>query len=263
MQPAKTECMKILIVDDEELICENLKAILSEHINYNISIAGMANDTCAAEQLIAVSQPDLVLLDINMPGENAFEFLHRLGNFSFEVIFVTAHDEFALKAFKLNAIDYILKPISISDITIAIGKARERLIQKKIASGNPSFYSKILQQVYNKSSPDQFTFRDNKTVNIIPFKDIIYLEAKGAYSRIYYTHNNREQSFIMSHSLSEYEQLLPYELFYRVHKSYLINRMHVMNVTRSGNPATLLTDNRSLPVGRRRLSKFLSFLNGI
>lgn len=263
MQPSKTDSIKVLITDDEELICKNLQNILLEYVPCNITVVGIAHTTKDAEKIISSTHPDVVLLDIDMPGENAFEFLQRLGSFSFEVIFVTAFDDFALKAFKLNAIDYILKPVSIPEIITAFERTKERIAHKKMALGNPSLYSKILEQVYNKSSHDQFTFRDNNTVTVIPFKDIVYLEARGSYSRVHYLVNNRIHNFIMSHSLSEYEQLLPDELFYRVHKSYLINRMHVMNVTRNGPPATLLTENKSLPVGRRRLSKFLSFLNGI
>ncbi|HEY9177527.1 MAG TPA: LytTR family DNA-binding domain-containing protein, partial [Flavipsychrobacter sp.] len=206
--------------------------------------------------------PDLVFLDIHMPGENAFEFLHRIGSFSFEIVFVTAFDDYAINAFKLNAVDYILKPVYVAEVEAALQKAKEKLLHKKITLKDSAFFSRILQQVYNKQSLDQFSFRDNGTVHVVPFKDIIYIEAMGSYTRVFYRIDNREKTFTMSHSLSEYEQLLPGELFYRIHKSYLVNRMHVLNVSKSGTPATLLSDSRMLPVGRRRLAGFLSFLNG-
>lgn len=262
MKKKQQNLISVLIVDDEPEACDNLEAILTTYAPDSIHIAGKATDTIQAEVLIRQSSPDLVLLDIHIPNENGFEFLSRLGQYTFEIIFVTAYDQYALKAFKLNAIDYILKPISIQELTTAVDKVKERLLYKKIAHNDQLSTSRVLQQVYNKTTLNQFTFKDKQRVNVVLFEHILYIEAMGSYSKMFYTVDGKEQSYVLSHSLSEYEELLPPELFYRVHKSYLINRMHVVNVSKDGNPTALLSSNFSLPVGRRRLSSFLSFLSG-
>src|SRR4051812_32436582 len=123
--PANEKAMRVLIIDDEQEACDNLKNILSEYIDSNIHVLRTANDTIAAQWLITELNPDAIFLDIDMHNENAFEFLQRIYPYNFEIIFVTAYDEFAIKAFKLNAIDYILKPINIDELTNAIIKLRE------------------------------------------------------------------------------------------------------------------------------------------
>src|ERR1700740_2529996 len=118
--PADHLSLNVLIVDDEMEACANLQHILSEYVDKEINIVGIANNTREAEAAIAKAAPAAVFLDIEMPNENAFHFLERIAPFNFEVIFVTAYDEYAVKAFKLNAVDYILKPISINELNQAV-----------------------------------------------------------------------------------------------------------------------------------------------
>src|ERR1043165_6987188 len=106
-QPA-VNALKVLIVDDETEACRNLQNILSKYIDCNIQVAGVAHNTVEAERLVRLHNPDAVFLDIEMPEENAFDFLQRIYPYSFEVIFITAYDEYAIKAFKLHAMDYLL-----------------------------------------------------------------------------------------------------------------------------------------------------------
>src|ERR1700689_5825299 len=124
--PSDNALLNVLIVDDEMEACDNLKNILMEYVDKEINIAGIANNTREAEAQINNFLPDAVFLDIEMPNENAFHFLSRISPFGFEVIFVTAYDEYAIKAFKLNAVDYILKPISIAELTAAVQKLKEK-----------------------------------------------------------------------------------------------------------------------------------------
>lgn len=256
------QSLNVVIIDDEPEACENLKFILKQYINCNISVAAIAHNTRDAELITKATQPDLIFMDIDMPRENAFDFLQRIQPVSFEIIFVTAFDEYAVKAFKLNAVDYILKPINIGELELAIEKVRERILHKKIFQQDHTFYDRILQEVYNKTSIEQFTFKGKDSVEVIPFKDIIFIEAMGSYSKIHYRKEHQEKNFVMSHSIAEYEELLPAHLFYRIHKSYLVNRVHVTQIYKGENPSTLLDDKKTLPVGRRRLQSFLSFING-
>ena len=136
------------------------------------------------------------------------------------------------------------------------------ILQKKIIQQDHTFYNRLLKEVYNKTSIEQFTFKGKDCVEVVPFKDIIFIEAMGSYSKIHYLKEGYEKNFVMSHSISEYEELLPSQLFYRIHKSYLVNRVHVTQILKGENPSTLLRDKKTLPVGRRRLQDFLSYING-
>jgi two-component system, LytTR family, response regulator len=257
-----SHCLKAMIIDDEHEACENLKFILKQYITCNISVAAIAHNTKDAEHLAQAIKPDLVFMDIDMPRENAFDFLQRIQPISFEIIFVTAFDEYAVKAFKLNAIDYILKPINIGELEHAIKKVQERLLHKKIFGQDFAFYNNLLKEVYNKTSIEQFTFKGKDGMEVVPFKDIVFIEAMGSYSKIYCYKEQHEKNFVMSHSIAEYEEILPPRLFYRIHKSYLVNRVHVLQIFKGDAPSTLLSDKKNLPVGRRRLQAFLSFING-
>src|SRR6202012_3296754 len=115
--------------------CINLKNILREYVDREINVVGVANNTREAEKQITRFSPNAIFLDIEMPNENAFHFLTRISPFEFEVIFVTAYDEYAVKAFKLNAVDYILKPISIEEVSNAVTKAKEHIAYKKLIAG--------------------------------------------------------------------------------------------------------------------------------
>src|SRR5579872_2150289 len=120
--PLKPKPLKVLIVDDERKACINLRNLLLTYVDKDINIAGIASDTHDAYTQIIKHTPDAVFLDIEMPNENAFHFLERIGPVDFEVVFVTAFDEYAVRAFKLNALDYILKPISVSELRNAHAK---------------------------------------------------------------------------------------------------------------------------------------------
>src|SRR5690242_15259365 len=125
--PANSKSLQVLIVDDEKKACTNLKNILLEFVDPGIVIAGIANSTAEAESLIADTTPDAIFLDIEMPTENAFHFLDRISPVNFEVIFVTAYEEYAVRAFRLNAVDYILKPISIAELKKAVQRLKDRI----------------------------------------------------------------------------------------------------------------------------------------
>lgn len=251
--------IKFLIVDDEKEACINLRNMLIEYVNPGLYIAGIANSTHEAEQQIAKIEPDAIFLDIEMPKENAFQFLERMSPFKFEVIFVTAYDEYAIKAFKLNAVDYILKPISIAELQHAVQKLQQRLNVKKFLSNGGSF-AEIANQIKNKIKQHRITLRDNNNIDVIDFKDICFVEAQGSYSRIVFLKNGEVKEITMSNSISEYEELLPTDHFYRVHRSYLINCAHVKKIIKEDAHYIVINETATIPVSRRRYLPLLEFL---
>lgn len=252
--------LNVILVDDEKNACVNLKNLLLEYVEPDINIAGIAYSTAEAEQLITSLAPDAVFLDIEMPNENAFAFLERIAPVIFEVIFVTAYDEYAIKAFKLNAIDYILKPISIPELMHAVDKLKEKIRYTRFMAKNNISYAEIANQVNNKIKQTRITLKGINGIEVVDFKDICFIEAQSSYSRIQFIKNNSVKEITMSSPLSDYEELLPNDSFYRIHRSYLLNCSHIKKIVNDGLYQVTIRDNIKLPVGRRRFAPLLEFL---
>ena len=255
-----TNFLTALIVDDEPEACRNLQKRLSQYISCNIDVLGTAHDTRSAESLIRNLNPDVVFMDIEMPGETGFELLQRLGSFPFEVIFATAYDEYAIKAFKLHAIDYLLKPIAIDDLQVAVNSVMDKVLQKKTAAEDKTRYHELLNSIDSKKQTRHLAVKDKGITYIIGFERIAYIEAMAGYSKIFYTEGKLEKTLVSSHSISEYEEMLTADGFYRIHKSYLVNCTKVKAITKDETPCVLLPGETRLPIGRRRLAGLTSFL---
>ncbi len=258
--PTINTSFKVLIVDDEKKACVNLQNLLLEYVDPDINIAGIANSTKEAEALILEHQPDALFLDIEMPNENAFAFLERVSPVNFEVIFVTAYDEYALKAFKLNAIDYILKPISIPELRTAHLKLKERLKFKRLLAKQDFSFNQLSDQVKNKSKLHKITLRDSNTIEVVEFNDLVFVEAQSSYSRIVFFKDGKEKEMVLSNPLSEYEEILPDAQFYRIHRSYLINCKQIKRISTDNGGQVIMKNDATLPVSRRRYAPLISFL---
>ena len=252
--------INVLIVDDEKEACANLENILKNYVDEGVNIVGTAHNTKEAEKQINKFSPDAVFLDIEMPNENAFHFLERISPFNFDVIFVTAFDEYAIRAFKLNAIDYILKPISINELVTAIQKLREKINLRKLIKQNNTSFEQISNQVNNKTKPHRITLRDNNVIEVVEFKDIYFVEAMGSYIRIIFLKESVVKEITMSGSLTDYEELLPFEYFFRIHKSYLINCLYVNKILKDDYSHIVINGVYTLPISRRRYAPLLDFL---
>ena len=252
--------INVLLIDDEIEACRNLKSILVEYIDPAINIVGVAYSAAEAEKQLTLHNPDAVFLDIEMPNENAFQFLERVSPINFEVIFVTAYDEYAIKAFKLNAVDYILKPISISELANAVAKLKERIKYKTHFNAGNNDFSEISKQITSKAKLNKIALKGNNNVEIVSFRDIIYIEAFGGYSKVFYLKNGHPTDMLTSYSIAEYEDMLPSELFFRVHKSFLINCDCIKKIHKEESPSILLHSSFTIPVSRRRFSGLLEFL---
>lgn len=251
---------KVLIVDDEKKACTNLYTILKEYIDLDILIAGVANSAWEAELLIREHKPDALFLDIEMPNENAFTFLDRIAPVDFEVVFVTAYDEYALRAFKLNAIDYILKPISIPELKKAYQKLQDRLKYKQLVSEQRISYSELNEQVQDKAKPRKIALRDNTTTELVDFMDILFVEAQSSYSKIVFMKQKVVKEMTLSNPLSDYEAMLPEALFYRIHRSFLINCKHIKRIVNEANSQVIMKNDLAIPVSRRRYASLIDYL---
>lgn len=252
--------LNVLIIDDEIEACRNLKSILLEYIDPDINIMGIANSSAEAEKQLQQFNPDAVFLDIEMPAENAFSFLERIAPVHFEVIFVTAYDEYAVRAFKLNAVDYILKPISIPELANAVTKLKERVLFKTHFNPANSDFTELSRQINTRQKLNKIALKGNNNVEIVAFKDILYVEAFGGYSKVFFMRDGAIADIFTSYAISEYEDMLPPEHFYRIHKSYLINCDQIKKIHKDESPTVLLQSGQTIPVSRRRFSSLLEFL---
>ena len=250
-----------LIVDDEKKACTNLKNMLTEYVPDGLNIAGMAHNTRDAEKQIGDVNPDVVFLDIEMPNENAFHFLDRIAPINFEVIFVTSYNEYAIKAFRLNAVDYILKPISISELVSAVEKLKDRIrFKKTLPQYTPAAYTQISEEVNNRNAAHKIILKSTNSTEVVDFKHIFFIEAQSSYSKFVFTKGTAIREVVMSNPLSDYEELLPTDIFYRIHRSYLVNCGLIKKIWKNGSNRLQLQDNIILPVSRRRFPLLLDFL---
>lgn len=253
------EKLNVLIVDDETHACINLRNLLSQYAGDMVNIAGIANDTADAGELINRVQPDAVFLDIDMPNENAFQFLSRVAPVNFEIVFVTAYDEYAIRAFKLNAFDYILKPVDIDELVNCVARLSTRVSQTKELNKTAA-YLELQSQVANKAPQNKIVLRAGNNTIVIDFEDILFVEAQQNYSKFHFIKGNSIAETVTSTNLMEYEELLPAHMFFRTHRAYLINCMYAERILKSDQNYVVLKEVYKIPIARRRHLPLLDFL---
>lgn len=234
--------IKSIIVDDEKHGRENLAGILTEYCP-GVEITGEADSVEAALTLIREQPPDLVFLDIEMPRANGFKLLEHLKDLRFEVIFVTAYDNYAIKAIRFSAADYILKPINHNELKTAVEKVAERIRQKKENERLKSLYHNLNQPDSPRiglPAGDRTEFAETNT--------ILRCQGEGNYTHIYFEGKNH---LLVSKTLFEFEELLQEFSFARVHKAHLVNMKHVVAYIRS-ECLLKLSNGELIPVSRRR-----------
>lgn len=245
--------IKTILVDDEPKNLRILKQLLQTYCP-NLDIIGEAQNIQAAKELIVNSDPELIFLDIEMPNGNAFDLLQQVLPISFEIIFITAFDAYALKAFRYSALDYLLKPVSIEDLVASVKKATDRLLQKSANSKLENLLnnSKLTPERQRVAVPTR-----EGGIFFLELNEISHIMAESGYSFIF---DNSGQKFICDNPIKYYEDLLPVTQFFRVHYSYLVNRESVKKY-KPGRGGMLELKNKSIiEVATRRKVEFLNWL---
>ena len=239
--------MKAIIVDDEPKARSILKNIILEHCK-GVELIGEAADIKSAVKLINSNTVDLVFLDIEMPNENGFALFDYFNNPGFETIFCTAYSEYAIKAFEVSAVDYILKPISISKIQLAIEKASKQHGQNQINNRIAVLKENItVNQLQKIALPlaDGLTF--------IKIDDILYFEADGSYTHVI----TIKEKFLISKKIKEFDELLANDSrFFRVHRSYLINIHQIQKYCKKDGASLIFSNTKTIPVSREKKNDF-------
>ena len=236
--------IRSIIIDDEQ---HCIRALLNDLQNNCNSIEVL--DTCnsAKEGMLSIKKhkPDLIFLDVEMPWMNGFEMLELLGDINSSIIFTTAHDEFAAKAFRISAVDYLLKPVDANDLKTAVQKV-ERKMQE---GGSLEHIANLLRNIKQPSQDQKIALPQREGYEFVEVSSILYCQAEGAYTRVFLV----DTKFILvSKSLGDIEELLPQDLFQRIHHSTIVNIDFVTHFVRSDGGYVKLKTGEELTVSKSR-----------
>jgi two-component system, LytTR family, response regulator len=240
--------MKCIIIDDEKHCIKTLTRLLGTNFP-EVNILCTCFDSTKAFDLIQLHKPDFIFLDIEMPFLNGFDLLSKFENLFFEVIFTTAYDSYAIKAIKYSALDYLLKPISLEDLSAAIKKIKTR--QSSISKAQVQMATAL----HNKQLPDTIALPTNEGLTFTSVNDIAFCTADGSYTRMFMTDKSE---ILFSKSMGDVEELLSGYHFFRIHHSTLINLKHVKQYIRGEGGEVIMSNGQNLPVARTRKADFLN-----
>jgi len=245
--------LSAVIIDDESGSRENLKLLLKNYCP-SIDLVGMAANVPTGLAKIAALKPEVIFLDIEMPGQDGFEMLEQLPDrYNYKVVFTTAYEAYAVKAFRVSAVDYLLKPININDLKHAIEKLNET--KSKDQESRVGLLKENLTNGIKKIAiphQDGFTFER--------LDNIVYLEANRNYTCIHREENN---TFLVAKSLREFEDLLSSAGFFRTHRSFLINLRHVEEWVKKDGGYIVMSNEHQIPLVKDRRESFLNCYQGL
>ncbi len=239
-----------IIVDDEKRSCSVLKNLLLEYCE-GVSVVDTAHSVSAAVESICSHRPDVVFLDIQLNTESGFSILEQTNGLNYNVVFITAYDQYALKAIKHSAVDYLLKPISIDELSSAVAKCRS-LARHGHEVAMPDSRMPIASLPQHKlalATPDEILF--------VEISDITRMRAERNYTCVYVASGER---YVVSHTLKEYEEMLAVHSFIRVHHSHLVNLNKVRKYVRGKGGHVVMSDGATVEVSVRKKDELLRAL---
>ena len=245
--------IKAIAIDDER----HCLITLEHHLNKTgeIELVAAIQDSTVAVDKIKELKPEIVFVDIEMPGMNGFEVLSRFETLPFKVVFTTAYDQYAIKALKMNALDYLLKPVAFEDIKEVIEKYKnsEMHLSKEQISHLYRFSRGKMQDTIALSMQEGLLF--------VKVEDIMYVEGSGSYSTIVMTDKSKH---LASKGISLFEEVLEdHQLFFRAHKSFLVNIRHIKQYMRGEGGEIIMKDGKSISLSRNKKQEFLDLFKRI
>jgi two-component system LytT family response regulator len=244
--------IKSVIIDDEELAQQTLQLMLNEFAP-EVTISGFANSAVNGILAIKEIQPDLIFLDVEMSGGTGFDMLDAIDNINFDVIFVTAHEKFALKAFKYEALDFLLKPVDPDELVNAVAKFKKRVTPEDKLEHRMDLVKTL--SILNSKVP--LPHKDG--VKFIEMSKVIRMEADGSYVTIF---SLDERPQVISKPLKFYSTLLSEAVFLRVHRSHLVNINYVSEFIREGGGFVVLENGERVQVADKKREMVLRRLSG-
>lgn len=249
--------IKSIIVDDEQHCINRLVDLLQTHCKNTVQVVGTFNTAEDAIAGISELKPDLLFLDVQLHSSTGFDLLGQVGEINLEVIFVTAYDNYAIKAFKFSAFDYLLKPIDSDDLLQAINKLQKVLQQHELSDK----FNVLLDNLKNHKEPTKkITVPTGTGLVFLSINDIIRCEADVNYTTIYL---KDKQKLMVAKTLKDFDEMLSDHQFFRIHNSHLINMNYIKSYHKGKGGYVSLTDNTSLEVSTRRKELFLKKIKEI
>lgn len=240
--------MKCLIIDDERDAVEALHLTLMD-VCPEVAVTGKYTEPEKGLAAIRLQSPDLVFLDIEMPRMNGFQLLEELGEFAFSLVFVTAYDQFAVKAFRYSALDYLLKPVNPDDLRRTVERAGEKqriekqqidLLRRQLFAPNVKAFDKIALPYAHG-----YTF--------VELADVMYCESDGSYTRFYL---QTGEMYLITKTLGDVENILGGGDFFRIHKQFLVNMRQIRNYIRGDGGYVVMPNKVNIPVSRIKKDEF-------
>ncbi len=248
-----------LIVDDEPRGRTTLRTLLEMHCP-DVKILAEADSASAGVEAVREHNPDVVFLDIQMPGGSGFQLLEQVGDLRFKVIFTTAHGEYALKAIKYAALDYLLKPIDGDELVLAVDRARKDLAENSGDTAETQVALQGLLENVRAASPANakiaLPFSDG--LQFVEIKDIVRFEASGSYTEVVLLNSD---TIVVSKPIKVYDDMLGDSDFFRVHNSHLVNLDHVVKYIRSDGGRVEMRDKATIAVSRRKKDELIKRLS--
>jgi two-component system, LytTR family, response regulator len=243
--------LRTIFIDDEPQSVALLRHLTAEYCP-GVEVIGAYTDSMEALLAIRADKPDLVFLDIEMPKLNGFELLNQCQPIDFKVVFTTAYNQYAVRAFKYSALDYLLKPIAPEDLVAAVKKAVQEPAMPDLKQYD------VLQQFnpLRQNSPQKMVIPTLEGLIFIEITDIVHCDADGSYCKVWLVNGD---SFVISKPLREVEEMLHFDYFYRSHHSHLINLRRIKKYIRADGDV-YMTNGNLIPVARSKRQEFLDLV---
>lgn len=242
--------LKAVIIEDEQKARRILQTLIEENCD-NIKILDTAEDVPSGVKAIIQHKPDVVFLDIELPGFNGFELADFFEEINFEIIFTTAYSQYALQAFQMSAVDYLLKPIQIDQLIAAVEKARKRRglqVAEKM---------KVLKDNLSPSLSKKIALPIAEGYLFVEQDEIVYLEADNTYTTVYFTNGNK---IVVSRSLKEFVELIASPDFFKPHRSYYVNAARIRQFNRQDGGSLIMENGHTIYIARDKKQEFLDFM---
>jgi two-component system LytT family response regulator len=247
--------LRTIIIDDEENIRILLRGILKTHCT-DVDVVAEAGSVAQAYEAIRAFKPDLLLLDIRLGDGTGFGLLEKFEKIDFRIIFVTSYEEYALKALKLSAVDYIMKPVIADELVAAIDKTRHL-----IGKGEEQPVKVLVDNSKNPNNQDKkLVLKTADKFHFVPVGDIIRCESDSSYTKFLLADNT---SILISRTMKEFEDILTGFGFFRPFKSDLINLKHIKAFNKTDGGFIIMTDNSRVPLSDRKREEFFRLMEGL
>lgn len=244
-----------ILVDDERINIDNLQALLARHCE-NIEVVATAVNADEAKERILELAPDVVFLDIDMPGKNGFDLLRSIEDPGFDVVFVTAYDAYGIMAVKFSALDYLLKPINIAELKSTVDK-----IAQSVNAKIHHLRLNNLFQLLDRKLPDEqqkIALPTMKETHLVPVRDIVRCCSSNNYTTFFLTNGTE---YLISKPLYEYDELLSPYGFIRCHQSHLVNKAHVTSLLNEDSGYLIMNySSQKIPISKQKKSAVKTLL---